>query len=855
MLRTTLRSLWSHKLRLVLTMVSIVLGVAFLAGTLVLNSTVGRVFDDLFATLGENVDAVVRGKELYTSQQGGTERELLSDEVVDEVLAVPGVAAAEGDVTTVDVTVIDSKGDPLGGFGPPTIVGSWTSDRRMASYQVASGRAPTKAGEAIIDRSGAKKGGFSIGDRIEVIGVDGTSEDLTLVGISRFGEADSAGGSIFVGTVLTDAQRLAGDPGKLNHVNVLADDGVTPEQLVDRLEEANLAPGVDIVTGAKASAEQASDVKQGLGFFTTVLKVFAFVALFVALFIVSNTFSILISQRARELALLRAIGASRRQVLMSTLTEAVIIGVVSSIVGFLAGIALAFGALKGLAAAGVDLPDTSLLVTPSAGVYVLVVGLSVTLASAIFPAIKATRVPPIAALRSTAIETKGSGRVRLGAGILALVLGLVFVRPAFSRPPTDAIPGIGIGLGLVVLAVILLGPTFARPMSRVVGSWLPLVKGVIGRMARENAMRSPRRTASTAAALIIGVALVVFISVIATSFRATIDEAFDSGFNGDYLVTPANQASDVGADPSLAEKLAQVPGVAAVDPSGAVGGQIELPDGTKTGAFLFAIDPTSYVDLYNVDMAEGELTDLVPGTIVVDKTVANQYDLAIGDQVTILGSGGRQATFRISALSNDPVVLNQWTINREDITELAPAATDVFISIRLEPGVSLDSVRLQLRAVVGEYKNMKLQDKDQFRNGLVGMINALLNVILGLLAVSVLIAFIGIMNTMLLAVHERTRELGLLRAVGMTKAQMRAAVRWEAVIVALIGTGVGIGLGLTLSYVLVRALESQGVNQFAVPTMRLVIVAVAAVVSGILAAAWPAHKASKLDILDSIATE
>lgn len=855
MLRTTLRSLWSHKLRLVLTMLSIVLGVAFMAGTLVLNSTVGRVFDDLFATLGENVDAVVRGEELYSTPEGGSERALLDEAVVEQVQAIDGVAGAEGSIATADIAVIDSKGDPIGGLGPPVIIGSWDADEALSSYQVDQGRAPEAPGEAIIDRGGAEEGDFAIGDRIEIIGIDGKSQYLDLVGTSRFGEADSAGGSVFVGVTLPEAQRLVGEPGKLDVINVRADDGVDPEVLVERLEAANLVPGADIVTGETASKEEASDVKQGLGFFTTALLVFALVSLFVAAFIISNTFSILLAQRTRELALLRAIGASRRQVLTSTLAEAVLIGLVASIIGFLAGIALAFGALALLEAFGVDLPETNLLVTPMTGVIVLLTGMGVTLVAAVLPAVRATRVPPIAALRSNAVESGSKGRVRTGFGLLLLVAGIVSVVPAFGDPTSDDLPGIGLGLGLLVLAVLVLGPTFARPLTRVTGAWLPPLKGVIGRLARENAMRSPRRTASTAAALIIGVALVVFITVFAASARQTIDNALGTGFESDYIVMPANQSSDVGAEPAMAERLAEVSGVAAVDAGSALGGQIVLPDGKEVGSFIFAIDPTTFENVYDTKMTEGTLADLESGTIVVDQNVAEAEGLAIGDRLKILGGGGREASFTISALSDDPIVLGTWTINRADMTKLVPAATDVFVGITLEEGVTVDEVRADLRAVVDDYKNMKLQDKEQFRNSLVSLITALLNVILGLLAVSIVIAFIGILNTMLLAIHERTRELGLLRAMGMTRSQMRSAVRWEAVIVSLMGAGIGIALGLGLSWIMVKALASQGIDQFAVPVQSIVILGIAAVIFGIVAAALPARRAAKLNILEAIATE
>jgi len=659
-----------------------------------------------------------------------------------------------------------------------------------------------------------------------------------------------------VGVTLEEAQRIAQEPGQIDGVEIRADDGVTPEELVERLQSADLAPGADVITGEQASDEMASDVKQGLSFFTIALLVFAFISLFVAAFIISNTFSILLAQRTRELALLRAIGATRRQVLTSSLVEAALIGLVASILGFLAGIGLAAAALALLEAIGVDLPSTNLVITPIAGIQVLATGVIVTLVSALLPAIRATRVPPIAALRSAAAESPKTGKVRAIGGLVVLALGLVSILPAFRAEPTsDDLPGVGVGLGLLMLAVLMLGPAMARPLSRVTGAWLPRTRGVVGQLARENAMRSPRRTASTAAAIIIGVTLVVFISVFASSARATINKALGASFNSDFIVMPYNQGSEVGAAPTMAERLAQVPGVRQVDGSAAVVGQITLPNESETGGYIAGINPETFEDIYESSMAEGQLSDLVPGTVVVDRSVARSNGLAVGDTITITGSSGREADFEISALGDDPLILGQWTLNREDMTKLVPSVTDVFVGINLEPGTSVEDVRADLRAVVDDYPNMKLQDKDQFRNSLVSLITALLNVILGLLAVSIVIAFIGILNTMLLAIHERTRELGLLRAMGMTRSQMRSAVRWEAVIVSLLGTALGMLLGLGLSYVMVRALRSEGIDTFAVPTTPMIVVAVAAIVFGIVAAAWPAYKASKLNVLEAIATE
>ncbi len=858
MFRTTLRSLWSHKRRLISTCVAVILGVAFMSGTLVLNSTISQVFDDLFADFGKGVQAVVRGPVLFESQAGaGTQRELVDDSVVAKVEAVPGVAAAEGSIVSFAVTVLDSKGDAMGGNGPPTIVGSWDRDEKLASYQVAEGRAPEAAGEAIIDRAGADKGDYQVGDELTIVTSKGR-EKLKLVGLARFGEADSAGGSTFVGTTLEEAQRLAGEPGKLNQINVRADEGVTDEQLVTRLQEAALFPNADVVTGKVAADEQASDVKEGFSFFTIILLVFAGIALFVGAFIISNTFSILVAQRTRELALLRAIGASRRQVLGSVLLEAAIIGVFSAVVGFLVGVALATAAFEGLKAIGLDLPGASLVIRPIVAVQTIAVGLLITAVAAVMPAVRATRVAPIAALRDTAIDTSASSRIRAGIGVVLLAVGAFAVLPALKpEPKSDDILPVGLGLGLLLLAVLVLGPVFARPVARFVGSWIPKLRGVTGQLARENAMRNPRRTASTASALIIGVALVSFISVFAASAKASIEAAIGTGFEGDYIIQPANQFSLNGAPQALGDELSSVPGVEGVTGLTFVEGQITPTANPqdKIQAFVAGVDPSTLAGIFEFKMAEGSIDDLTTRKILVDKAVAKDKKIAIGDSLSIVSSSGRTLEVTVAAISDDPAILGQWTISREDAGELTPDPTDYLLGIKLDPGTSVDAVRSQLRAAVEPYPNMKLQDREQYTSSIINSISALLNVIYALLAVSIVIALIGIANTLSLSIHERTRELGLLRAMGMARGQMRAMVRWEAVIVALMGTAIGILLGMGLSYLMVKVLVSQGIDRFSIAPSSVVQIVVFGALIGILASIRPARRAAKLNVLDAIASE
>ncbi len=855
MFRTTLSSLWSHKRRLISTCIAVILGVAFMAGTLVLTSTINSVFDDLFADVNKSTDATVRGPVLFESEQGGTQRDFIPADTLEKVRAVPGVAAAEPSIASEEVTLLDKKREPMGGQGPPTIVGSWGEDEQLNPYQVISGRAPEADGEAIIDRATADGGPFKVGDDLDLVTPAGEKQ-LRVVGISRFGDADSAGGVIFVGVTLEQAQEIAGEPGKLNSVDVRADDGVTPEELAADLRAAKVTPKADVVTGEELSKEQADELKGFFGFISNILLTFAFIALFVGIFIISNTFGILVAQRTKELALLRAIGASRGQVLGSVLLEAAVIGIVSAVAGFLSGVGLAAGAMALLRSIGVDLPSANLTITPGTAVFAIVTGLLITTGSAVLPAIRATRVPPIAALRDVAIDTSDRSKIRAVAGVVLFLLGAVSILPAFGEDPTtDQLPGVGIGMALLVVGILVLGPVLARPLSRVVGAPLPALRGVTGRLARENAMRSPRRTASTAAALIIGVTLVGFITVFASSAQTSIKASISGGFTGDYILQPANQQTFTGASPDLAASLAKVEGVDAVTAISGTQTQLVFPDGTKATPTLAAVDPSSYTKLFDVKMAEGSLSDLKEGTLVVDRQLAEQKSLAIGDEVEVTSQTGRAESLRVAALSDDNVLLGQWTISTADMAKLVPQPTDFLVAVKLDAGTSVEGSRARLAKVADQYPTMKLQDRDQFTGSIVAQISALLNVIYGLLAVSIVIALIGIANTLSLSIHERTRELGLLRAMGMTRGQLRSSVRWEAVIVALMGTGIGLLLGLGLSYTLVKALSSQGIDQFNVPVSAFVTVVVFGAGLGVLAALRPAAKAAKLNVLEAIATE
>ncbi len=862
MFRTTLRSLWSHKRRLISTCVAVMLGVAFMAATFVLTGTINKVFDSLFADAYATTDATVRGEVLFESEMGD-QRAPLREELLDEVRGVAGVAAAEPFNMAFTMTLLDHEGDPLGSGGAPTIVSSWVADDELNIYDLAEGRAPEAAGEAVVNVATAEDGGYDVGDDIELVTPDGRLT-MELVGTARFGDAESAAGAVDVFATLPQVQDLLGQPGRLLSVEVRGDAGLSQQQVVDRITDAGILGEAEVITGTQAGEELSDDISSGLGFITTFLLIFALIALFVGAFIISNTFSILVAQRTKELALLRAIGATRRQVLASVMLEAGIIGLFSSLLGLAAGIGLGALAMAGLDALGLDLPAVGLAVEPTSVLWAVAAGLGITAIAAIMPAVRATRVAPMAALRDVAIDTSGRSRIRTALGLVALVAGVVFILPVFGADvESDALAGIGTGMALLVVAVLVLGPVTAKPLSRLVGSPLPALKGVTGRLARENAMRNPRRTASTASAIVIGVTLVVFITVFASSAQRSIEAVVDSGLRGDYIIQPVNQFTFSGVSPSLADELAALDGVAAVTASPYLQAQLTLPDGDESVSLVQGIDPATFPEVFDVSMAEGTLADLGPEDMVVSREWAEARDLAVGDQVEVAtatptdedADATSRATFTIRGLTETATLVQPVVITREAAAELVAKPTDALLGLTLDPGTSTAEARAAIERVTDEYPTMSLQDRQEFTDGIVGDIKALLNVIYGLLGVSILIALIGIANTLSLSIHERTRELGLLRAMGMTRAQLRSSVRWEAVIVALIGTTIGLLLGLILSYALVRGLSSQGFERFEVPVGSLAWVVVAAALLGVVASLLPAFRASRLNVLRAIATE
>lgn len=856
MLRTTVRSLWLHKRRFVSTCLAVVLGVGFMSGTLVLTATIDKVFDRIFPTATSSTDVVVRGPALYTTNQGRVQYDLLSDEVTALVAAVEGVDGVYARNNVSEINLLDRDGEIVRGRGAG-YMRSWAPDDEFNLSEVVDGEAPDDMGELVLDQEVAEREGFAVGDELSMV-YSGGSTTMRLVGITRTSDRDQStrSGPSSMGAILPQVQAFAGEQGLIEAVDVRAVDGVSAEELVDRIIAADVSTDATVVTLEEAEDEQADRFRNEFLFFAQVLLVFSAIALLVGAFIIANTFGILLTQRTRELALMRAIGASRRQLLTSVLLEAAIIGVVAAFLGFLAGIVLAFVALKGLRGFGLRVPDVGLAIDPSTAAYAIGVGLLVATAAAILPAVRATRIPPVAALRDLSVDQSGNSRLRAGAGVLLLVAGLVLAAPAYGPELTiDELRPVGAGLVMVILSVLVLGPVLAGPLSRLIGTPFARLRGVTGQLARENAVRSPRRTASTAAALTIGVSLIGFITVFAESARTSVAVTISAGFRGDYIIQPGEGRGIAGVERAMAQQVAEIEGVDSVTGLSVVTGQFTLPGGGKVATGLAGFDPDTFEDLFVLDLVEGSVDQMTDKQMIVDRVVADQQGIEVGSVIEFVSLKTVRGTFEVVAISHEDTLLPDWTVTNTALDRLAGVGADQLVAVRVAEGFDADQVRSELEAVVTGYPTMEVQDRDEYTGAVGEQINALLNMIYGLLAISIVIALIGIANTLSLSIHERTRELGLLRAVGMSRRQLRSLVRWEAVIVAVMGTTTGLLVGLGSGHAVVHALRTRGLNTFDVPVQAMTWLMVAGAVLGVVAALWPAHQASKLDVLSSISQE
>lgn len=839
----TLQGLWARKRRVVGTATAIVLGVAFLSATLVLGDTLDSSFGTVFREANAGTDVVVRSADSINSDQG-RQRATLDASVADDVAAVPGVARAVGEIVAT-AQILDADGKPIGGQGPPTEAYAWVDDAQLNPYHVTSGTAPAKAGEIVIDANSASTGGIAVGDTATIL----TPEPVqaTVVGLVGFGESNSMAGATYVGFTEAQAIELLGEPGQVSDLRVRGDGSVSDTALRDAIAEV-VPEQAEALTGAELTAEQQKDIQGDfLGFLKNFLLAFAGVALVVATFSIANTFTILAAQRSRESALMRAIGASRSQVLRMAVIEAVVIGAIASAIGLVAGLGLALGLKALLAGFGLDLPGDGLVVETAPMVIAFSIGMIATLVAAALPAIRSSRVAPIEALRDAAAESTAISKVRAALGVAVGVLGTVVMVTA-TNSADGAMGRAGIGALLIFLAAVTLGPVLARPAAAVVGAPVAGTRGLVGQLARRNAMRNPRRTSGAALALVIGASVVALFATFGSSLSRSIDETVSQSFGGD-LVVMQDGFSGTGLSPQLAEDIDALPEVAET---------VALSNVTATvdGATVYptAGDPAAMANLLDLDVQQGDLAQLPPGQVAVTEGYATDNALTVGDDLTMSFADGETSTFEVGALYGVGELLGDIVMNQADWTPHAPRAGNVAVLIGLADGTSLDEGRTAVESVAEAHGSPTVEDRDQYVDRVAGQVNQLLTLVYGLLVLAILIALIGLANTLSLSIHERSRELGLLRAVGLTRGRLRAMVRWESVITAVVGTVVGLSVGTFLGWGLVRALSAEdGFVSFQLPGATLAVVLVLSIGAGVLAAVRPAHRAAKLDVLAAIA--
>ncbi len=846
MLALSLTRLIAQRFRLVSTSISVFIGIAFLAGSMVLIDTLGASFDELATDINEGVDVVVRSSELVESGFAQV-RGQLDESVLATVEGIDGVAEAQPNIEGY-AQLVDAQGEAVGnpGQGAPTIGVNWSDSDVLNQVTVAEGQAPRKPDEVVIDRYTAEANGFAVGDTVTVL-LKVPPEEFTITGIGTFGESDSLMGASLVMFDFTTAQRVLGSPGMISSVSVAAVPGVSQEELRDRIT-AQLPIRTEALTGADSVAELQGDISEALSFFNTFMTIFALIALFVAAFIIYNTFSILVAQRTKETALLRALGAGRRQVIGSVLFEAVLMGIIASAAGIVAGIGVAELLKRLLGTVGLEIPGSNVVFEASTAYNALIAGVAITAVSAVIPALRASRTSPLAALREASVDDSALSRSRMVFGFLTLAVCGAMLMAGLFADISNRLMFVGLGAAGIFIGVAAWGPIVARPFARIVGAPLARLRGLPGELAQENGMRNPRRTATTAAALMIGVGLVSAISIFAASTTRTVDKIIDDTVVGDLVIESGSQGFG-GLSPVLAEEVSALPEVAL-----ASGVRIALTEVDGEGQTLLAFETVDMGDLVDVGIVAGDPATLgVDGLAVLD-TEAEDRGWALGSEVTLdFVQTGRQA-FEVGLIYTEDALVGPMFISNDAYEANSTEIFDMSVYVLANDSYTTDQFRTAVEAAAAPYPNAEVMDLGELKASISAQVDQMLTLVYALLALAVIIALIGIANTIALSTVERTREIGLLRAVGMTRPQLRASVRWESFLIALLGTTMGLTLGLFFGWSMVEALRDEGITELAIPLPQIGVVAVLAAGAGVIASLRPAAKAARLPILDAVAS-
>jgi len=846
MLRLTLRNLAANKARFMMTTFAVVLGVGFVVSSFVMSDGLRSTFGQLSEDITAGTDLLVRP----TSEFGDPLP--LDETLLVEVADVDGVRSVAAYIESDENQLLPIKADgsTITTSGPPQITNVWTDDPEIGSFTIVEGTAPDEANEFSMDLDAAAKHGFEIGETYDFITPDGVWEDVTFVATTRFGADNSTVGATLMHVSLEDAQRLYGEPGFIQQIPVNLEPGADAVAVTAAITELLGDTRAEIVDQATVTAEQSADFNEGINIVGNVLLGFAIVSLFVSIFIIYNTFAIVLGQRVREMGLLRAIGADAAQLRRSVILEAVIVGVIASLIGLVAGIGIAALLTWMFELIGAQLPAYPTILSARTIVLALLLGVGVTVVSSIAPARAAAAVSPIEALRDGAIVTKENGRQRLLWGGATLAAGMAMGSFGLFGPSLSTLGLIlvlGVAAVMVFLGLTLASPAVARPLTSVLGWPLAKVMGSAGSLARGNASRNPRRTATTAAALMIGLSLVTMGYVVGESVKSSLGTLIEQSVTADYVI--AGNEDDSGISPAVADNLEASGQFAAV--TGMRYDEARL--GTDV-LEVTALDLGAVDQLFDIDLQEGVLpASDATDVILLHDELADDLTVGVGDTVPIEFSTGVTSELTVAGIYADKTIFEDPLVPDQVFDDAGASATDEWIAAALPDGVSTADVAPLIAQLQETFPQVSIDTASEFQQSFEDTIDSALLVVNALLALAIVIALIGIANTLALSVHERTRELGLLRAVGMTRRQTRRMVRWEAVLVALFGAVLGVAAGLLFGWGAVSALPADSFGgSLTIPVTQIVQVVMLAAAATLVAAWLPARRAGKLNVLDAI---